>query len=87
MHCEKFSEFLFGADTNLYVGCISCMEGYVDVGGFCVADLTQSNYACNVENCLYCVQNNYCGKCKEGYHTQQYTGGLCFKNYSPIPNC
>ena len=77
----------FGSDSSFSVGCIECMTNWVNVGGYCVANLTLSSYACNVANCEYCVQNNYCGKCQEGYYVQLFTGGKCTKTYSPIPNC
>ena len=86
-YCDMLVKMKLATDTRLTVGCGDCMDNYVDVGGFCVANLSQQNYLCNVENCEYCVQNNYCGKCADGYHTQIYTGGMCFKDYSPFPNC
>ena len=63
------------------------MNGFINVGGFCVANLTQANYTCNVENCVYCIQNNFCGQCGDGYTTLIQTGGQCWKTYSPLPNC
>ena len=85
-YCEKYGSFI-PATSILSVGCIQCMSGFINVGGFCVANLTQANYTCNVENCEYCIQNNFCGQCEEGYITILYTGGQCWKTYSPLPNC
>ena len=86
-YCSKFGYMGIGTDTSLHVGCLMCMENYINVGGFCVANLTQSNYLCDVDNCEYCVQNNYCGKCEDGYYIQLFTGGQCWKEYSPLPYC
>ena len=38
-------------------------------------------------NCVYCIENNYCGKCGDGYFVRTYTGGQCWKMYSPLPHC
>lgn len=59
----KFGEILPGSDSLLNYGCIECWEGFVNVGGYCVANLYIQNYNCSLENCIYCVSNNYCGQC------------------------
>ena len=50
----------FGTSA-LVVGCIDCYEGFINILGMCVANLTQSSYECNVPNCNFCIQNNFCG--------------------------
>lgn len=59
----------------------------MNVGGYCVANLNIDSYACNLENCIYCIGNNYCGQCAEGYYSEKFTGGKCMKMYSPLPYC
>ena len=74
-------------DTYISQGCVQCNENFYNVGGFCVANITISQNQCNVENCQWCSAPNYCGQCSEGYTVFQNTGGVCTKNYSPIPEC
>ena len=86
-YCKTYGSLIPMTSTVLTVGCIDCWTNFVNVGGFCVANLTQANYTCNVENCVYCVQNNYCGMCGDGYTLLTQTGGQCWKTYSPLPYC
>ena len=41
MYCEDFDNLFYGTDTQLSKGCVKCIGNYIDVGGFCVANLTQ----------------------------------------------
>lgn len=86
-NCDMLGYMYTGADTALTIGCMTCAANFINVGGFCTANLTQKNYQCNVANCNYCIQNNYCGMCNTGYYVQSFTGGVCTKKYSPLPNC
>ena len=49
--------------SSLTTGCIACNQNFVNVGGYCVANISLGNYTCMIDNCVYCVQNNMCGKC------------------------
>ena len=69
----------------MHAGCVKCEENYQNVGGFCVANFTQN--FCSVENCQWCSAPNYCGQCISGYTVFHNTGGICLKDYSPIPEC
>lgn len=51
MYCNTYDHLLMGSDTVLSVGCIDCMNPFINVGGFCVADLEQGNYECDVDHC------------------------------------
>ena len=50
-YCSKFGQMWLGTDTSLTYGCLICMENFLNVGGFCVANLTQQNYLCDIDNC------------------------------------
>lgn len=41
-YCEKFGQLILGSDTSLSIGCLECMDEYINVGGYCMANLTQS---------------------------------------------
>lgn len=84
LHVGVLSEYGI-MDTYLTKGCVICQENFMNVGGFCVAKVT--NYTCNVENCQWCSAPNYCGQCQAGYTVLRNTGGICMKDYSPIPEC
>lgn len=73
--------------TMLKIGCIKCQEYFVYVGGYCVANLSLTSYICNISNCLYCVQNNICGKCIQGYNVFIGSANQCTKIYSTVKNC
>lgn len=47
---------------SLTYGCVACNPNFFNVGGYCVANISM-NYTCNIDNCVYCIQNNMCGKC------------------------
>lgn len=85
-NCQQYGPMIAGT-SSLSVGCINCMPNYVNVGGYCVANLTQSSFVCNIANCVYCVQNNICGQCATGYTAFMGATSSCVANYSPIPNC
>ena len=76
-----------GTDSFLVIGCVDCEGSYINVGGLCLANITQQYYSCNVLNCVYCIEDDYCGKCGDGYYVRTYTGGQCWKMYSPLPHC
>ena len=84
--CTMFGNTLFESGL-IGFGCVQCQEGFIVVGGACVANLMQSQYSCNIDNCEYCIANNYCGQCAEGFTVYTYTGGSCMPIYSPVPNC
>lgn len=86
-YCNMYGEMALGTGGALFIGCVECMPNFINVFGQCVANLTQSNYSCNLLNCEYCVQNEYCGKCAPGYTVISNAGGQCWKNYSPVPYC
>lgn len=85
-NCVSYGPMVYGT-SELQIGCINCQSGFINVGGFCVANLTQANYTCNIQNCVYCISNNICGQCAQGYNVYMGTNYQCTKNYSPIPNC
>lgn len=85
-NCQVYGNMFPGTST-LGVGCVTCQQNYVNVGGYCVANISLGNYTCNIENCVYCVQNNICGQCAPGYTVYIANAGVCAPNYSPIPNC
>lgn len=85
-NCQQFGPMIPGT-SSLQVGCVNCQAGYVNVGGYCMANLTQANYQCNIANCVYCVQNNICGQCASGYTVYLGSNNMCVPNSSPIPNC
>ena len=78
---------MFPGTSTLGVGCVTCNTEFVNVGGYCVANISLANYTCTIENCVYCVQNNICGQCTPGYTVNIANAGVCTPNYSPIPNC
>lgn len=78
---------LFPGTSTLQVGCVTCQQNFVNVGGYCVANISLGSYTCTIENCVYCVQNNICGQCAPGYSVYIANAGVCAPNYSPIPNC
>lgn len=86
-YCSQLGIMTFGTGSLLEFGCVTCMTNFINVGGICVANLTQTNYECNINNCDFCIQNNFCGKCATGYTLLTNTGGQCWKNYSPVTNC
>ena len=47
-YCKTYGYLIPMTSTALSVGCIECWSNFINVGGFCVANLTQSNYTCNV---------------------------------------
>lgn len=47
-NCAMLGSLPFGTDTILQVGCIKCNTNFVNVGGMCLANLTLTNYTCNV---------------------------------------
>ena len=73
--------------SSLTYGCIACNENFFYVGGYCVANISLGNYTCNIDNCVYCVQNNMCGQCAEGYTVFMGATNYCMKNYSPYLGC
>ena len=85
-NCLQYGQMVPGT-SGLSIGCVNCQSGFINVGGYCVANITQASYTCNVANCAYCVQNNICGQCATGYTVFLGTGNICIRNYSPIPNC
>ncbi len=85
-NCQTFGPMIPGT-SDLTIGCITCNQNYINVGGYCVANITQVNYQCNIANCVYCIQNNICGQCATNYTSYIAAGSYCVLNYSPIPNC
>lgn len=90
-NCATYGPMVPGS-SSLSVGCVTCNQNYMNVGGYCVANLTQTNatqpmFVCNINNCVYCIQNNVCGQCATGYTAYMGSSYQCTKNYSPIPNC
>ena len=71
----------------LQVGCQVCSDNFLNVAGYCVANLTQSTYTCNIENCAFCSQNNYCAQCEDGYVVYMGNYQRCVKMYSPYQFC
>lgn len=48
----------------------SCAIGYINVYGYCVANITNTSISCNqsmVPNCLSCSYPNFCSQCQAGY--------------------
>ncbi len=60
-NCQQYGSIIPGS-SDLTVGCIICNTNYINVGGYCVANLSVT-YQCNLANCVYCIQNNICGQC------------------------
>lgn len=85
-NCQQYGPMVAGT-SGLQIGCINCMPNYINVGGYCVANISQTNYVCNIANCVYCVQNNICGQCLPGFTAFMGSTSSCVANYSPIPNC
>lgn len=85
-NCQVYGNMFPGTST-LGVGCVICQPNFVNVGGYCVANISLGNYTCTIENCVYCVQNNICGQCAPGYSVNIANAGICAPNYSPIPHC
>lgn len=75
------------SSSSNQIVCIQCNANFFLVGGQCVLLLNQNQYVCNVQNCQYCIGNNYCGLCVQGYRVLPNSGGICIKLYSPVPNC
>lgn len=85
-NCIKFEATIPGT-SELTIGCKTCEQNFINVGGYCVANITQANFTCNIQNCVYCVQNNVCGKCGKNYTVYLGSLSICIRDYSPIPNC
>lgn len=66
---------------------MTCNQNFVNVGGYCVANISLGTYSCNIQNCLYCIQNNACGQCAPGFTVYFSNPTVCVPNYSAIPNC
>jgi hypothetical protein len=64
----------------------SCMTGYMNVNGYCVANLLASPYVCNtVANCISCSYPNFCSQCAPGYSFTRH--GACQINLCNVQNC
>lgn len=85
-NCAQYGPLVPGT-AQINYGCVQCQPNFINVLGYCVANISQQNYICNVSNCLYCIQNNVCGACKTGYLSLIGTQYMCLLSYSPIPNC
>ena len=71
----------------LGTGCVLCNTGFVLNAGYCVANISLAQYQCNIPNCAYCTQNNYCGQCMEGFISYMGNYQHCIPYYSGETNC
>jgi hypothetical protein len=62
-NCSQYRALISGT-SDLLFGCTNCQQGFINVGGRCVVNITQSSYTCEIDNCIYCIYDNACGKCK-----------------------
>lgn len=69
------------------VVCIKCESGFIVVGGICLPSTNYNNIQCQVQDCQYCIFNNYCGLCKEGYRVLPNSGGACVRLLEIVANC
>ena len=74
-NCQTFGSFDPLQPADLY-GCIECAPGFMNIAGYCVANL-QNNVACGSEFCLACSMPNFCNTCQAGYYVREGTGGFC----------
>ena len=67
-------------------GCLVCEQGYFINSYFqCVKYSPNLNTpSCDVDNCLYCVSNNYCGACLFGW---EEVNGTCQTENFCEENC
>lgn len=85
-NCLMYGQQIF-LTSSLNIGCIQCQNNFVLVGGYCVANISLGSYACKIDNCVYCVQDNMCGQCAQGYTVFIGSFDMCVKNYSPLTGC
>ena len=45
-HCASYDHMFIGTDTFLAIGCVECEDNFINVGGLCVANITQQYYKC-----------------------------------------
>ena len=64
----------------------SCMNGFININGYCVANLLSTPNICNlISNCLSCSYPNFCSQCSSGYSLTRY--GTCQINVCNVQNC
>ena len=85
-HCKVY-DYTIPGTSILQIGCLLCEDNYVNVGGYCVANLTLSSYTCNIPNCAFCIGDNYCGECEVGYVAYLGSNRKCVPYYSSLINC
>ena len=66
----------------------SCIPPYINVYGYCVANVSAAAIPCNptmVPNCVTCAYNNFCSSCSNGYTLT--LAGTCQQTICNVANC
>jgi len=82
--CQSFYDSVFNYNKVLCAPG-SCLNGYINVNGYCVANITSAAIPCSQMNCVTCSYNNFCSACDQGYSLTKY--GTCQVTVCAIPNC